>query len=330
LWTEWNGKYRDTVRRFWRGDGDAVSEFATRLCGSSDLYEHNGRKPYASINFVTSHDGFCLNDLVSYNHKHNEANQEGNNDGDNHNLSWNCGIEGPTDDPRILALRQRHMRNFMATLLLSQGVPMIRSGDEICHTQNGNNNAYCQDNELSWPNWDLDESQRQHLDFLCRMVRLRREQPVLIRRQFLQGRQIRGGASSDLIWLRSDGCEMGDADWNASRAGVLGVRLNGKMIDEVDERGHTISGSTLLLLFNAEDREVEFTLPETPEGKYWRPIVDTALPKPHAAKLPGGSRYELVDRSLVILVLRRFRSKLLARWRASKTARRNKKAASTA
>ena len=189
LWTEWNGKYRDTVGEFWRGDGDAVSEFATRLCGSSDLYEHSGRKPYASINFVTSHDGFCLRDLVSYNQKHNETNRDGNRDGDNHNLSWNCGVEGETDQPEVLAVRRRQVRNFMTTLMLSQGVPMIRGGDEIGHTQNGNNNTYCQDNVLSWLDWELDPWRLELLEFVGRVARYRARSPVLRRRQFFQGRQ---------------------------------------------------------------------------------------------------------------------------------------------
>jgi glycogen operon protein len=211
------------------------------------------------------------------------------------------------------------MRNLIATLLLSQGVPMIRSGDEICHTQNGNNNAYCQDNKLSWLGWDLNRSQQQQLDFLSRLIRLRREEPVLRRRQFLKGRDIRGGGSSDLIWLRPDGREMEDSDWNALKAAVLGVRLNGRMIDEVDERGRSITGSTLLLLFNAEGREVRFTLPEAREDRYWRPIVDTGLLQPPTSKFPGGSQYRLVARSLAVLAQRRFRSKFLSRLFGSRT-----------
>jgi glycogen operon protein len=212
------------------------------------------------------------------------------------------------------------MRNFMATLLLSQGVPMIRSGDEICQTQKGNNNAYCQDNELSWLNWTLGESQRDQLDFVRQMIRLRYQQPVLKRRKFFQGRQIRGGSRSDLIWLRPAGREMEDVDWNALKARVLGVRLDGKMLDEVDERGRAITGATLLVLFNAEDREVEFTLPDTPENRYWRPIVDTASVQPQAAKLPSGSRYALLARSLAVLVQRRYRSKLLGRLHEKRAA----------
>ncbi|HUQ70664.1 MAG TPA: glycogen debranching protein GlgX, partial [Planctomycetaceae bacterium] len=210
LWTEWNGKYRDCVRRFWRGDGHTVSEFATRLCGSSDLYEHSGRRPYASINFVTCHDGFSLHDLVSYNHKHNEANGQNNQDGDSHNNSWNGGVEGPTGDPKIRSLRERQKRNFIATLLLSQGVAMLRMGDETGHTQSGNNNAYCQDNELSWLNWRFTDEQSDLLEFTRRCVKLWNEQPVLQRRQFFQGRPIRGDAIRDVIWMNPAGLEMSD------------------------------------------------------------------------------------------------------------------------
>jgi len=304
LWTEWNGKYRDTVRRFWRGDGDAVSEFATRLCGSSDLYEHNGRKPYASINFLTSHDGFSLNDLVSFNQKRNEANLEGNSDGESNNLSWNCGVEGPTEDTRISTLRRRQARNFIATLLLSQGVPMIRGGDEIRHSQDGNNNAYCQDNALSWLDWELDDPKRQQLDFVCRMIRLRHAQPVFRRRQFFQGRQIRGGAASDLLWLRPDGREMQDADWNAPQARVLGMRLNGKLLNEVDERGRLITGSTLLVLFNADERDIEFTLPDAGQHRHWRPIIETAAVLAKATRRASGSQYLLAARSLAVLEIK--------------------------
>ncbi|HXH06259.1 MAG TPA: glycogen debranching protein GlgX, partial [Vicinamibacterales bacterium] len=219
-WTEWNGKYRDAVRRFWRGDGGLVSELATRLSGSSDLYAHSGRRPYASINFVTSHDGFTLADLVSYNEKHNEANGEDNRDGEPHNLSWNCGVEGPTDDPAIRALRWRQMRNFMATLLLSQGVPMLSGGDEVARTQQGNNNAYCHDSELTWTPWDLDAERRAFLEFTRRLVWFRRSQPVLRRRRFFQGRAIRG--VKDIVWLDPSGREMTDEAWNAPDARSLG------------------------------------------------------------------------------------------------------------
>jgi isoamylase len=315
LWTEWNGKYRDSVRSFWRGDGHVVSEFATRLTGSSDLYEHNGRRPYASINFVTSHDGFSLNDLVSYNDKHNEANGQDNGDGDNHNLSWNCGAEGPTDDPQINELRARQRRNFMATLLLSQGVPMIRSGDEIGHTQQGNNNAYCQDNEISWLNWDLTPENREFYEFVKGMIRIWRKHPVLQRRHFFQGRQIRGTGARDIHWLKPSGEEMDDADWHGASARCLGVRLEGNMMDEIDDRGRPIVGSTLLLLLNAKDRAINFTVPDNPRHHYWRPILDTARTRLPRRWLLGGNIYELRERSLALLELEWLRPKLLVSLR---------------
>ena len=304
LWTEWNGKYRDTVRRFWRGDGDAVSEFATRLCGSSDLYEHSGRKPYASINFVTSHDGFCLRDLVSYNDKHNEANGDQNQDGDSHNLSWNCGVEGETDDAMIQQIRQRQMRNFLATLMLSQGVPMIRGGDELGHTQRGNNNTYCQDNELSWIDWDLADWQQQLLKFVSTMTRLRARHPVLRRRQFFQGRPICGDSTKDLVWYTRHGKMMASADWKATRARVLGVCLNGQ-IEEVDEHGQPISGATLLIFFSAEDSEIRVRLPEVSKRQYWRPLVDTARATLLSQRYAGGGPYTLLGHSCVVFELRR-------------------------
>ena len=313
LWTEWNGKYRETVRRFWRGDGDAISEFATRLCGSSDLYEHSGRKPYASINYVTSHDGFTLRDLVSYNEKHNEANGDQNQDGDSHNLSWNCGYEGPTEDIMIRRLRARQMRNFLTTLLLSQGVPMIRSGDELGHTQGGNNNAYCQDNAISWLNWDLDEEARELLRLACRLVRLRQSHPVLTRRQFFQGRQIRGQEPTDILWLTAAGREMVDADWRSGRAHVLGVRLNGKMIDEVDNRGRRIAGRTLLVLFNAQDGRVSFTLPETSANEVWRLLIDTYNDYPRRVRYLAGDPFPLAARSMAVFELRHSLQRRLGR-----------------
>ncbi|HLQ45091.1 MAG TPA: glycogen debranching protein GlgX, partial [Planctomycetaceae bacterium] len=247
-WTEWNGKYRDNIRRFWCGDGSAVSEFATRLCGSSDLYGHSGRRPSASINFVTCHDGFCLHDLVSYNHKHNEANGEENRDGENHNISWNCGVEGVTDDPHVLELREQQKRNYFTTLLLSQGVPMISGGDELSHTQQGNNNAYCQDSELSWLNWELSPRQQEFLDFCRRVVAVWRDHPVFQRRHFFQGRSIRGSEVRDIVWLTSSGKQMTDADWHSDTARCLGVCLDGDLIDEANERGEQITDSTMLLL----------------------------------------------------------------------------------
>ena len=312
LWTEWNARYRDTIRRFWRGDTQTMPDLATRLCGSSDLYERSGRKPYASINFVTSHDGFTLSDLVSYNEKHNDANGEKNRDGECHNLSWNCGVEGPSQDAAIVELRERQMRNLLATLLVSQGVPMIRSGDELQHTQRGNNNTYCQDNDLCWLNWELNPRQADFLDFVSRMIRLRLDQPVLQRRNFFQQKQIRHARTPDLIWLTPCAREMKQSDWNASHARVLAVRLNGKMIDEFDDRGRAIEGETLLILFNAEEGPAEFTLPQVESHEFWKMEVDTTSNAPPARRVRGGARLVRAGRSVAILTLKRFRSKLLA------------------
>src|SRR5205085_6536596 len=275
-WTEWNGKYRDAVRRFWRGDGGVVSELATRLSGSSDLYEQSGRRPYASINFITAHDGFTLADLVSYRDKHNEANGENNADGENHNLSWNCGVEGPTSDRRVLEMRDRQRRNMLATLMLSVGVPMISGGDEICRTQGGNNNAYCQDNEISWTSWELTPERRDFLDFTRRLIRIWKDHPVLRRRKFFQGRRIRGADVSDIAWLDPSGREMTDETWNSPDVRCLGVRLNGDAIDEVDERGGRIISDTLLLMLNAGERPIAFTLPAAAPEERWETLIDTA------------------------------------------------------
>src|SRR5579872_3836725 len=236
LWAEWNGKYRDTVRRFWKGDGGQLSDFAYRLTGSSDLYQFDGRKPYASINFITAHDGFTLCDLVSYNEKHNEANLEDNRDGENNNLSWNCGAEGDTDDPGVNALRAKQTRNFLTTLVLSQGVPMISHGDELGRTQHGNNNAYCQDNEITWIDWNLDADSRSLLNFVTKLVHFRQSQPALRRRKYFQGRSIRGGEVKDVAWLAPDGKEMDDEAWNADFVRSIGMSLNGAAIEEVNER----------------------------------------------------------------------------------------------
>jgi glycogen operon protein len=303
-WTEWNGKYRDSVRRFWRGDGGQVSEFASRLAGSSDLYGHSGRQPYASINFVTCHDGFTLQDLVSYERKHNEANGENNADGENENLSWNCGVEGPTNDPEILEVRARAMRNLMATLLLSQGVPMICGGDEICRTQRGNNNAYCQDNDVSWLDWNLSAAQKDFLEFTRRMIRLRQDHPVLRRRRFFQGRRIRGAEVIDLSWFDPAGQQMTDETWNAHHVRCLGVRLAGDAIDEVDERGEHIVDDTLLLLLNADADAVQFRLPPLVLPLQWEIVLDTADGSAAGRRADGGD-YELQGQSLAILVLKK-------------------------
>jgi glycogen operon protein len=304
-WTEWNGKYRDTVRRFWRGDGGVVSELATRLSGSSDLYEQSGRRPYASINFVTAHDGFTLDDLVSYNEKHNEANGEGNQDGENHNLSWNHGVEGPATDAEMNALRARQRRNFLATLLMSVGVPMISGGDEIGRTQHGNNNAYCQDNETSWTRWDLSADQRDLLDFSRRLIGIWKTNPVLRRRKFLQGRRIRGADVTDMSWLDASGGEMTDEMWNAPDVRAIGMRLNGEAIDEADERGERVVGDTLLVIFNAGAAPEPFLLPDAAPMDGWEGLLDTADPWMPARRLRAGDRYELLPRSMAVLRLKR-------------------------
>ncbi len=302
-WTEWNGKYRDAVRRFWRGDGGGVSELATRLSGSSDLYEQSGRRPYASINFITAHDGFTLADLVSYAHKHNEANGEDNADGENHNLSWNSGVEGPTDDRRVLSLREQQRRNLMATLLLSCGVPMISGGDELGRTQHGNNNAYCQDNEISWTHWHLTPEQRDFCEFTRRLIRIRKDNPVLRRRKFFQGRRIRGAEVLDIAWLDASGREMTDETWNSPDVRTLAVRLNGDAIDEVDERGERIVGDTLLLVLNAGAEMTPFVLPPITPDQRWETMLDTADPWSPPRRLRGGDRYELQGRSMALLRL---------------------------
>ena len=303
LWTEWNGKYRDAVRRFWRGDGNTVSELASRLAGSNDLYEPSGRRPYASINFITAHDGFTLHDLVSYNEKHNEANGDGNTDGESHNLSWNCGVEGETDDPAIVALRERQKRNLMATLLLSQGVPMISGGDELGRTQQGNNNAYCQDNEISWTRWDLTPLQRDFLEFTRRLIEVRREQPVLRRRRFFRGRAVRGAGVKDIAWFEPSGAEMTDESWTAGFVRSLGVRLEGHAIDEVDEKGGPIVGDTLLVLLNGHHEPMTFSVPEEGAGDRWVLLIDTNHSAVPDEGLPGGARYELDGRSLALFRL---------------------------
>jgi len=301
LWAEWNGKYRDNVRRFWKGDGGMVSEFATRLSGSSDLYLDNGRSPHASVNFITCHDGFSLEDLVSYNDKHNEANGEGNRDGSSDNHSWNCGAEGPTDDPAIKALRARQKRNLMATLLCSQGVPMLLAGDELGHTQKGNNNTYCQDNELTWLNWKLDDDQKSFLEFVRKVIQIWTEQPVFQRRKFFKGRPIRGSDIKDLSWLGPDGKELSDEAWNASFVRCIGARLAGDLIGDVDERGQPIVGDTLLLMLNGHDAPIDFALPLTNIEQHWARLFDTAAPDDDAVCLEPEQKYVLQGRSMVVL-----------------------------
>jgi len=300
-WAEWNGKYRDNVRRFWKGDPATVGEFANRLTGSSDLYMWNGRKPYASVNFVTCHDGFTLHDLVSYNEKHNEANGEENRDGANDNESWNCGVEGPTDDSAVNALRERQKRNFLATLLLSQGVPMILAGDELSHTQRGNNNTYCQDNELTWLDWNLTPEKSNFLDFVRKVIRVWTGQPVFQRRHFFQGRAIRGSGVKDISWFGPDGREIGDEAWEAGLAGCLGMRLAGDTIDEVDERGRPVVGDTLLVLFNVGPAAA-FTLPARKAGHQWELVLDTFRPDARPAPVSGEEPYPLGERSVAVLL----------------------------
>jgi glycogen operon protein len=303
LWAEWNAAYRDTARRFWKGDGGQVGALGFRLTGSSDLYGHNGRLPNASINFVTAHDGFTLHDLVSYNDKHNDANGEENRDGHNENLSWNCGAEGETDDPNVLALRERQKRNFLATLLLSQGVPMLLAGDEIGRTQKGNNNAYCQDNEISWLDWKLDRPRRALLEFTRNVIRLANEHPVLRRRHFFQGRRIRGSEVKDLAWFRPDGKEMSDEDWSNPETRCFALRLAGDAIEEADARGNPIVDDTLLILLNAHHEPIPFTLPAHRRKVRWQVVLDTHDGKTAHRSMRGGEAYDLKARSLVLLCL---------------------------
>jgi glycogen operon protein len=307
LWAEWNGIYRDTVRSFWKGDEGQAGGMAYRLTGSSDLYGHGGRRPYASINFVTAHDGFTLNDLVSYNDKHNEANGEDNRDGHDHNLSWNGGSEGPTDDAKIGELRARQMRNFVATMLLSQGVPMLSGGDEIARTQHGNNNAYCQDNERSWFDWKLDRNRRELLDFVRYVVSLRHEHPVLRRQKFFFGRRIRGSEVKDLSWFRPDGREMTDEDWGNAFTRCFGLRLAGDAIAEVDAQGEPIVDDTLMILINAFHEPIDFVLPANRRGARWEVVLDTrsADGRRRHRPLRGGESYALGARCLAMLRLAR-------------------------
>ena len=303
-WAEWNGKYRDTIRSYWKGDGGVLGEMAYRLSGSSDLYGASGRQPYASINFVTAHDGFTLTDLVSYNHKHNEANEEQNRDGNDHNLSWNCGVEGVTDDPQINELREKQKRNFLATLMLSQGVPMLCGGDEIGRTQQGNNNAYCQDNEISWFDWNLTKQNQQLLEFVKQLIKLKKNHPVFQRRRFFQGRKIQGSEVKDISWFHADGKEMTEEEWNMGFQ-YLGLRLSGDAIEEVDAKGRVIFDETFLLLLNAHHEAVPFTLPAHKRGVRWELIFDTSLAvRPKRSRLyKGGEAYPLGGRTCALLRL---------------------------
>jgi len=301
-WTEWNGKYRDTVRDFWRGEPSTLGEFASRITGSADLYETSGRRPVASINFVTAHDGFTLQDLVSYNEKHNEANGEDNNDGESHNRSWNCGVEGPTDDPQVLSLRARQQRNFLATLLLSQGVPMIAHGDELGRTQHGNNNTYAQDSELSWINWEQMDTPL--MEFASAVSKLRAEHPTFRRRRFFDGRPVargEGEALPDIVWLDEDGSPMQPEDWDTQLGRSLGVFLNGQEIRGSDRRGQRITDLNFLLYFNADDDAVTVTLPSKEHGDLWDQVIDTAGEYADSEPVTADAKISVAAKSMVVL-----------------------------
>jgi glycogen operon protein len=302
-WAEWNGRYRDTIRRYWKGDWGQVGELAYRLTGSSDLYEQGGRRPSASINFVTAHDGFTLADLVSYTRKRNEANGEDSRDGTDENFSSNFGVEGPTSDVAVRALRERQQRNFLVTLLLSQGVPMLSGGDEIGRSQRGNNNAYCQDNEITWFAWPPTGTAARLLDFTRRLIRLRLDHPVFRRRRFFQGRRIHGSAVKDLSWLRPDGAEMTDDEWNNWQSRCVGLELAGNAIEEVDDKGLPVRDDTFLILLNADELPLPFVLPNHQPRIEWELVLDTRdwEPAPSGRVFKGGEPYALEGRTLAVL-----------------------------
>jgi glycogen operon protein len=305
-WAEWNDRYRDAVRSYWKGDGGLIGELAYRITGSSDLYAQSGRRPYASVNFVTAHDGFTLQDLVSYNSKHNQANGEDNRDGTDNNRSWNCGAEGATDDPEINRLRAQQKRNLLATLLLSQGVPMLLAGDELGRSQHGNNNAYCQDNEISWLDWTPGHFDNQTLAFVRQLLALRKQHPVFRRRKFFQGRKIKGAEIKDVIWYRPDGQEMTDEEWNQDFARCLGMGLSGVAIDELNERGQRVTDDNFILLINAHFEHIPFVLPVPPIGAGWVALIDTScqLSGDVSRFYFGNDSYHLQARSLAVLVER--------------------------
>jgi len=303
-WSEWNGRYRDGVRRFWRGDAGRVADLASRLSGSSDLFDPSGRNADASINFVTAHDGFTLEDLVSYNDKHNEANGEDNRDGDSNNRSWNCGVEGPTEDPAIRALRARQKRNLLATLFLSQGVPMLLAGDELGRTQHGNNNGYCQDNDTSWLDWTLREANEPLMAFVQKLAHLRRSHPALRRRSFFQGRRIIGPDIKDIVWLNPDGKEMSDTEWGQSFVRCLGMYLAGRALEEQNLRGRALVDDDLLVLLNAHHEPIPFALPTFNGSTLWHAVLDTQYDTGLApeAHYEAGVQYPLQGRSVALLI----------------------------
>ena len=301
-WTEWNAKYRDAVRACWKGEGGLIGDLASRLTGSSDLYAHNGRRPCASVNFITSHDGFTLQDLVSYEKKHNEANGEKNQDGESNNLSWNCGKEGPSDDPEIVALRVRQKRNLLATLFLSQGVPMLVAGDELGRSQKGNNNGYNQDNEISWLNWGLNTEDREFLSFVCRVIEMRKRHPIFRRRSFFQPHGTTNG-EKNILWFNPEGLEMSDAEWDLGFARCLGMYLAGDSIGEVSERGVPVRDNDFLLLINAHHELIPFQVPGFRGRVRWQIAIDTTDPEMRSVErhYARGSVFPLQGRSLVLL-----------------------------
>jgi isoamylase len=311
-WTEWNGHYRDVMRSYWKGEGGLIGEVAYRLCGSSDLYEQSGRRPYASINFVTAHDGFTLRDLVSYNDKHNEANLDENRDGENHNRSWNCGAEGDTLDPEINALRHKQMRNFLTTLLVSQGVPMLQAGDEIGRTQGGNNNAYCQDNELSWIDWSVSPDQQDLLAFVQQLIHFRREHRVFRRRNFFQGRAIRGSGVSDVLWFTPEGTGMTDEQWSESFARSMAVFFSGRALQEQTRRGQRVTDSDFLFMFNAHHEPLTFKFPSVPESAQWTLRLNTAVVPSFVSEpvLTPGASFTVDARSIAVFEYPQPRPKL--------------------
>ena len=301
-WSEWNGKYRDCIRDFWRGADSALGEFAERITGSSDLYKDDGRRPHASINFITAHDGFTLADLVAYNDKHNEANGEDNNDGESNNRSWNCGAEGPTDDAEIIKLRKKQQKNLLTTLFLSQGVPMLVAGDETGRTQHGNNNAYCQDNELSWLDWDNIDPEL--LDFTKKLIKMVKEHPTFCHKGWLQGQTIRGTNTKDIAWFKPDGTEMGEEDWNNGYARSLAIYYSGLGIRSVDEHGEKVTDDNFYLLFNGHDGDITYTLPAPSYGQAWTKVIDTAGEGENDSYVAGGE-IAVQGRSVSVLISKR-------------------------